>query len=151
MEKLKEALQHAFQNIKDTFLEYFQLKLLESRRRLQWEMRMDVDEETSVRSQDALPEDLQDMESPAVIIGFDVVSLYPNLEVSEVCRVIKESVQKSKIRWSNVDMLEAVRFLALNWTEEECRKSDGGGWEEDRRSGGGVEEDRRRIGGVQEE
>ena len=30
LEKLKEALQHVFQNIKDTFLVYFQLKLLES-------------------------------------------------------------------------------------------------------------------------
>ena len=72
---------------------------------------------------DALPEDLQDYESKMVLIGSDVVSLYPNLEVGKVVDTVREAVLKSKMTWEDVDYLEGVRYLALNWTQEEYNKS----------------------------
>ena len=36
---------------------------------------------------------------------------------------IAEEVEQTNMRFSNIDYLEAVRYLALNWTQEECMRS----------------------------
>ena len=95
-------------------------------RRLRWEEEMDWDIEDEGRvvdSTEVLPEDLQDYTVPMVIIGSDVVSLYPNLDVDLVVDRIRDEVLRTDLRFMNVDYLEATRYLVLNWSEEECRMS----------------------------
>ena len=76
-----------------------------------------------LESQEALPEQIQDYESPMVLIGSDVESLYPNLEVNKVVEGVKEAILGSKMEWEEIDYLEGVRYLALNWTQEQCNRS----------------------------
>ena len=59
-----------------------------------------------------------------VIIGNDVVSLFPNLDVNRVAQNMKEAVLSSPVRWAEIDYLEATRYIALNWTDEQCQKSN---------------------------
>ena len=66
---------------------------------------------------------IQDYETQMVVVGTDVISLYPNMEVNRVVENIKEAVRISKIEFKDIDYLEAVRYLALNWDAETCRKN----------------------------
>ena len=75
-------------------------------------------------SYEVLPELLQDFETEMVLVGSDVVSLYPNLEVEKVVGSIREAVLKSNIKWEEVDYREGVRYLALNWDLEQCKRSN---------------------------
>ena len=34
-----------------------------------------------------------------------------------------EIIKKSGIKWSNIDLMEGARYLALNWSEEQVRAS----------------------------
>ena len=96
-------------------------------RRTDWEKRMKWDfrdGERIITSEEALPEDLQDYQVPMIILGSDVVSLYPNLDIREVGLRVKEAVLNSTVKWEGVDYMEAVRYIALNWTEDQCRSSN---------------------------
>ena len=97
-----------------------------TRRRVAWEMEMDWVEEDldrMVDSVEALPEDLQDYKIPMVVIGSDVVNLYPSLDTDKVKEAMGEFIREADIKWSNVDLLECARYLALNMTEEQARSS----------------------------
>ena len=59
-----------------------------------------------------------------IFLGSDVVSLYPSLDIREVGLRVKEAVLNSTVKWEGVDYLEAVRYIALNWTEDQCRSSN---------------------------
>ena len=99
---------------------------LKQYRRVRWEEDMlwdPLDEERTLTSTEVLPEDLQDYQSPMVVMGFDVVSLYPNLDTSKVGYRVKQAVLESNISWEGVNYMEACRYIALNWTEERCRSS----------------------------
>ena len=50
----------------------------------------------------------------------DVVSLFPNLDTNKVGERVKEAVLTSDIKWEGVDYREAVRYIALNWNEDQC-------------------------------
>ena len=76
-----------------------------------------------VRSSEVLPEDLQDFTVPMVIVGGDVVSLYPNMKVKIVSGRVMEAILKSPVIWREVDYLEAVRYIALNLSADECIQS----------------------------
>ena len=58
-----------------------------------------------------------------VIVGTDVVNLYPSLDVEKVVGIIREAVIKSKVKWEEIDFLEAARYVALNWSAEKCKAS----------------------------
>ena len=75
-------------------------------------------------STDVLPEMLQDYEANMVLIGIDVVNLYPSLEVEKVVDEIREAVKMSSMKWEEFDYREGVRYLALNWDHETCMKSN---------------------------
>ena len=75
-------------------------------------------------SKDALPEQIQEYEKRMVIIGSDLVQLYPNLEVDKVVQRVKEAVVESEIVWQDFDYLEGVRYLALNWTQDQCNRHE---------------------------
>ena len=85
-----------------------------------WDYR---DHGRTITSDQALPEDIQNFETPMVIMGSDVVSLYPNLDTNKVAERVREAVLKSEVIWENFDYLEGARYLALNWTAEQCRGS----------------------------
>ena len=36
---------------------------------------------------------------------------------------VKEAVLKSGIKWQEIDYLEGARYVALNWSEQQCRSS----------------------------
>ena len=68
-------------------------------------------------------EDLQDVTVPMIIVGTDVVNLYPSLDIGKVVGQVREAVQNSNIKWEETDYLEGARYVALNWSEEKCRSS----------------------------
>ena len=87
---------------------------------MDWE---DEDLDRLVDSTEALQEDLQDWSSPFVVIGSDVVSLYPNLDTGKIVENLGEIIGRANIKWTNVDLLEGARYSALNWSEEQIRRS----------------------------
>ena len=56
-----------------------------------------------------------------VLIGSDVTSLYSSLDADKVATLIYNAIMKTDIKWSHIDFMEAVRYIALNWTEEQCK------------------------------
>ena len=86
-----------------------------------WEGNPEIDR--ILDSERALPEQIQDFETQMVLIGSDVISLYPNLVVNQVVERVKEAVVESSLKWEGIDYLECVRYLALNWSQEECSRS----------------------------
>ena len=94
-------------------------------RRLQWEEAVDWgdDEDRVIDSTEALPEDLQDYSVPVVMVGSDVVNLYPSLEADKVVGEIEQEMLRTDMQFDNIDYLETTRYLVLNWTQEEARRS----------------------------
>ena len=87
---------------------------------MKWDYR---DMDRTINSEEALPEDLQDYQVPMVVMGSDVVPLYPNLDIEEVGLRVKEAVLNSNNTWDGIDDMEAVQYIALNWSEDQCRSS----------------------------
>ena len=50
------------------------------------------DKDRIIHSTEALPEDIQDMTSPMIVVSADVKSLYPSMDVKEVSRMMKEAI-----------------------------------------------------------
>ena len=102
-------------------------QILKGLRHQKWKDSMgwvDDDLDRKVYSDEVLPELLQDFETEMVLVGSDVISLYPNLEVEKVVESVREAVLKSNIQWEDVDYREGVRYLALNWDLEQCKCSN---------------------------
>ena len=98
------------------------VNFLKGLRSKKWEKKVGWDEQDMDRklsSKDALPEQIQEY-----IIGSDMVQLYPNLEVDKVVQRVKEAVVESEIVWQDFDYLEGVRYLALNWTQDQCNRHE---------------------------
>ena len=101
-------------------------QVLKGLREVKWKeangwVESDIDRE--ILSTEALPEHLQDYETNMVLVGSDVVNLFPSLEVESVVKEVKEAIKKSKIKWEEIDYREGVRYLALNWDLETCKNS----------------------------
>ena len=95
-------------------------------RRQTWERWVDWDESDIMRkfrSTDVLHEDLQDQTIPLVIIGLVVVQLYPDLDIDEALEVVEKEVMETRLEWDDIDFHERSCYVALNWSEERCRKS----------------------------
>ena len=96
-------------------------------RRHNWEMRVGwctQDLDRKFTSEEVLSEDIQDYTSPMVVLGSDVVNLYPSLDITKVVKGVRDAVLDTKIKWGELDYLEAARYVALNWPEDKCRKSE---------------------------
>ena len=50
-------------------------------------------------------------------------SLTVTLDAEKFAELVYEAVLKSEIKWTNLDYIEASRYIALNWTEEQCSQS----------------------------
>ena len=48
-----------------------------------------------------------------ILMSMDVKGLYPNLEVEEVLKIIKEMVEKSDLNFEGVDWVEVGKHLAV--------------------------------------
>ena len=48
---------------------------------------------------------------------------YPSLDITKVVEDVQRAVLESDIKWQGMDYLEASRYVALNWSEEQCRTS----------------------------
>ena len=82
-------------------------------------MRWDpTDKDRIITAPEALPEDVQDRSLPMIVIGSDVVNLYPSLDIQKIVGLVKQSLMDTTIEWEEVDYLEGARYIALNWTEE---------------------------------
>ena len=96
-------------------------------RRKNWERLVgwsDEDLERVYDSSEVLHEDLQDQTIPMVVVGSDVVQLYPSLDIEKVVEVVGRAVMETGVVWEEIDYLEASRYVALNWTAEQCVKSE---------------------------
>ena len=82
-----------------------------------------LDLDRRYKGTEVLHEDLQDQTIPMVVVGSDVISLYPNLDIRKVGGAVKEAVIKTDVKWEEIDYLEGARYVALNWSEEQCRAS----------------------------
>ena len=51
-------------------------------------------------------------------------SLYPSLDEKTVADLVYKAILETDIKFFNINYKEAVRYLALTWTEQECRLSD---------------------------
>ena len=58
-----------------------------------------------------------------VLLGSDIASLYPSLDAEKVPEIVYNAVLKSDIKRTNIDYVEATRYIALNWSEEKCNRS----------------------------
>ena len=96
-------------------------------RRQEWERRQrqeDLeDEEKLWKPEEVLEEEIQDYEKKMTIIGCDVESLYPNLEVGECGEIIVEEILRSDITWEDLDYMEGARLIVLNRSAAHCRSS----------------------------
>ena len=77
-----------------------------------------------LRSTEVSAEDLQDRSKPVEIVGADVESLYPNLSDVHIADIVYKAIMETEVKLENINYKEAVRYLALNWTEKECRMSE---------------------------
>ena len=77
-----------------------------------------------LRSKDAKNEEIQDKTKPMEVIGADVESLYPSLDCKTVANLVYKAILETDITFANVNYKEAVRYIALMWTKQECRMSD---------------------------
>ena len=68
-------------------------------------MEMEVDMFSMLESNQVLPEMLQNYETPQVIVGCDVESLYPSLDIDTCCTTIYEEIMGTAITWQDIDYL----------------------------------------------
>ena len=59
-----------------------------------------------------------------VVIGLDVVGLYPSISKKVAMEVCMEAALETEVEVAHMNMLEAttlLRLLALSWTKERCK------------------------------
>ena len=83
----------------------------------------DGGDDTKLRSSQVPNFLIQDRNVAMVIVGSDVVALFPSLKKENVTEVAYEAVLEANIRWEGIDYLEGARYIALTQTEAECRMS----------------------------
>ena len=76
-----------------------------------------------LRSSQVHEEDLQDRTKPMMVVGADVESLYPSLSAVHVADIVFKAIMESDIKFENINYKEGARYLALNWSRQECRMS----------------------------
>ena len=77
-------------------------------RRRKWEKMnywKEGDLDRKLDSTEARPEQLQNFEKKMILIGSDVVALYPNLDIRRVVENVKEAVKLSRTTWEEIDYL----------------------------------------------
>ena len=78
-------------------------------------------ERGAIRSDQVENTYVQDKSCKIQIVGSDVEALYPSLEALEVVEIIYNAVMETKVKFDNIDWLEAWKYIALISSEQECR------------------------------
>ena len=81
-------------------------------------LRSAKDMNVMISSKDVDANLVQDRSKKMVIIGSDVVGLYPCMVGSSVGEECYQAVLETEIEFEGVDYKEGVRYLALNWTKK---------------------------------
>ena len=66
---------------------------------------------------------IQDRSQEMVIIGSDVVGLYPSMVGARAGQDCYQAVVDSGMKWEGVNYKEGARYLAVNWSKQRCRAS----------------------------
>ena len=77
-----------------------------------------------IRARDVDKKVIQDRSKKMVIVGSDVEALYPSLEDTEVAEIVFNAIMDTDVKFDGIDYLEGVRYIALNSTAQECKKSE---------------------------
>ena len=64
---------------------------------------------------------VQDRGNRVQVIGADVEQLYPSLHAVEVAEIVYKAMMDTKVKFDNVEWLEACKYIALTSTAQECR------------------------------
>ena len=63
------------------------------------------------------------MKREDIFVGsLDTVALYPSLVISEVGKICADKVKQSEIKFENVDMMWAAKYVALALDEDEVTR-----------------------------
>ena len=62
-----------------------------------------LDKDRVWESSEVLAEDIQDYQTRMVMMGFDLESLYPNLDMDKLGDRVKEAVMNTDIKWEGVN------------------------------------------------
>ena len=96
-------------------------RYLKERRRRKWQ---EMKATKEIIDSKLVPQEfIQDIEAKIMILGFDAESLYPNLKLESIRKLIFEGILASSITWQDIDYKEALRYIALNWTGRKCEQS----------------------------
>ena len=79
--------------------------------------------EARVSSRDVPIHLIQDRSKAMVIVGTDVVGLYPNLTGEESAEEAYQAVMESDMNWDGVNRKEAMRLLAMKRSRMWCLRS----------------------------
>ena len=117
MAKLREELRKlSSRRMKEIYREHEPQDMeIRLRSRRECSLRMEKGE---LRSQDVGNKHVQDYGSKMVIVGSDVEALYPSLEAFEVAEIVYQAVLESKVKFDNIDWLEACKYIALTSTAQ---------------------------------
>ena len=66
---------------------------------------------------------VQDRSRPMIIVGSDVVGLYPNLRSKECGEEVYQAVMDSDIKWEGIHWQEAVRYIAMTRGYHWCKQN----------------------------
>ena len=97
----------------------------------------DWEGERILYARDVINSMVQD-EQEVVVIGADVVALYPNLTDLEVANICYEAVMKSKVKIKNINYRKGLLYIAINMNKTDQRSSPLWRILPRRTSGGGV-------------
>ena len=84
--------------------------LMQMRRQL-WESRANLGRDDEVSSSVTLPEMIQDYTVPMVVLGSDVINLYPSLDIKKCSKICAKVVEESDLDFWEVDMEWASVFV----------------------------------------
>ena len=76
--------------------------------------------DSGILRSDMVSNDLvQDRSRRIQVIGSDVESLYPSLEAVEVAEIVYKAMLETKVKFENIDYMEACKYIVLTSKEQE--------------------------------
>ena len=76
-----------------------------------------------LEAKDTIRQEVIQDEKDLTITGADVEGLYPNLSDTEVAQICFEAIMNSNIKFEDIDYQKAGKFVAMQLTEDEQRRS----------------------------
>ena len=77
-----------------------------------------------VTADELKPDQCQDLTADPVTTAFDFISFYPNMDACEAAQDAHDAVMISPMQYSNINYMEAVKYIASNMTAKEVKQSN---------------------------